>query len=135
MAEDKPKNRDRLVRTQRNALTGSIYYFYDCREGSDMFEPLEDGVRYVVATPETGEWKGFSRRNSHKDSAVVNMHPYARWAESEQHIMRVKALADRMSQVVNHLLNKELDIGEVEALVESLLDKECKSVLISSEEE
>ena len=119
--ENEMKNKDRLVRTQRNALTGTVYHFYDVRDGSDLFEGLDEGDRYVVAIMETGEWKGFPRRNTSPNSAIVNMHPYAKWAQSEVRIMRVKDLADRMSVLVNHILNEDIAVEVVEMNVERMI--------------
>ena len=132
--KDEKVNVDRLVRVRANSLTGTKYHFYDCRDGSKLFD-LNDGDRYIVAILETGEWKGFSRRNTHKDSAVVNMHPYAKWAPSEVRIMRIKEVAGRMSILINHCLNGDFGVDAVEKSTEKMISAAEKNIAERSEEE
>ena len=95
---------DFLIRMQQNALTETKYHFYklydtgpgratwsdsqheewktdrneDGTRKSELFEGVPYNHKYVVAIPETGEWKSFkSRSEITQDRTSGAMYPFA----------------------------------------------------------
>jgi len=112
---------DYLVRTQQNALTGTTYYLYDVRNGSEIFE-LDSDTSYVVAIPETGEYKCVRTRSEATGPGTGLLYPWAKWSESEQARMRVHRAADRISHAVNACVEGDLDVELLEWVADRLYD-------------
>tara|TARA_Y100001938_G_C8050188_1_gene411240 strand:- start:799 stop:1272 length:474 start_codon:yes stop_codon:yes gene_type:complete len=119
VVEDEPDNFDRHVRQQRNRITETVYHIYDVRDGSELFDPLPDGVSYVTAIHGTGEWVGHKTRKE----AVAALHPYAKWSETEMRLMEVKGIIDRLTLVASKCLEGFLEPERLSEVAEMLLEE------------
>jgi len=141
---DEPElpNFDRFVRQQRNRITETVYFIYDVRDGSEMFEPLPEDTAYVTAISGTGEWAPHKTR---KD-AVQSLHPWCKWSETESRLMEVKAIIDRLTICAQECLAgnlkperlsevAEMLILEAEEHKQKVLPKELKTEETNDEEE
>ena len=118
---DEPElpNMDRFVRQQRNRITETVYFLYDVRDGSEMFEDLPENTAYVTAISGTGEW---SPHKTRKD-AVQSLHPYAKWSETEMRLMEVKAIIDRLTICAQECLAGNLKPERLSEVAEMLISE------------
>jgi len=116
---DEPElpNFDRFVRQQRNRITETVYFIYDVRDGSEMFEPLPENTSYVTAISGTGEWEPHKSR---KD-AVQSLHPWSKWSETETRLMEVKAIIDRLTICAQECLAGNLKPERLSEVAEMLI--------------
>jgi hypothetical protein len=112
---------DYLVRTQTNALTQTTYYLYDCRKGSEIFD-LQEGEKYVVAIPETGEYKAYATRSEVTKPGSGAMYPWAKWSVTEQARMRIIDCANRISHAVNACIEGQIDVELLEWVADRLYE-------------
>ena len=116
--DDEPAaNFDRFVRQQRNRITETVYFIYDVRDGSELFEPLPEGTGYVTAISGTGEWAPHKTR---KD-AVQSLHPWAQWSQTESTLMEVKGIIDRLTLAAQLCLEGHLPAERLSEVAEELI--------------
>lgn len=117
--EDKPENFDRFVRQQRNRITETVYFIYDVRDGSELFQPLPDETAYVTAISGTGEWVPHKTRRD----AVQALHPWAKWSETECRLMAIKATIDKLTLAAQECLAGHLPVERLDEVAQMLLDE------------
>jgi hypothetical protein len=110
-------NMDRFVRQQRNRITETVYFIYDVRDGSEMFDDLPENTSYVTAISGTGEW---SPHKTRKD-AVQSLHPWAKWSDTETRLMEVKAIIDRLTICAQECLAGNLKPERLSEVAEMLI--------------
>ena len=117
IAKKEEKGPDFLVRQQRNRVTETLYVIYDVRLGSELFQPLPENTGYVTCIPETGEWEPPRTRNH----ATQSLYPYAKWSESENTLMSVKATIDRLTLAASMCLEGFIPAERLEEVAEMLI--------------
>ena len=117
VAKKEEKGPDYFVRQQRNQITETVYYIYDVRLGSELFQPLPEGTGYVTCIPETGEWEPHRRRTD----AVTALSPWAQWSESERTLMSVKSTIDRLTLAASMCLEGFIPAERLSEVAEMLI--------------
>jgi hypothetical protein len=117
--EEKPKNFDRFVRQQRNRITETVYFIYDVRDGSELFQPLPEDASYVTAISGTGEWIPHKTRKE----AVSALHPWAKWSDTETRLMDIKAIIDKLTMAAQECLAGHIPTARLEEVADMLLDE------------
>lgn len=125
---------DYLIRQQVNAITQTKYLFYKLYDKSDkgwsdeqkeewgnhidddgfrkseLFQEVPAQHRYVVALPETGEWKSFKTRSEvTQDRTGGAMYPYAKWSKHESARMEAYGAMKLMSLACSKVLPENCD--------------------------
>jgi len=127
---------DYLIRQQENVITQTKYYFYKLYDPSDkawsqeqkdewgsaineqgfrkseIFDTVPAHHRYVVAIPETGEWKSFKTRSEvTQDRKGGAMYPYAMWSKHEKARMEAYGAMKLMTLACSKVLPENCDNG------------------------
>tara|TARA_R100000808_G_C2089251_1_gene110264 strand:- start:107 stop:670 length:564 start_codon:yes stop_codon:yes gene_type:complete len=149
---------DYLIRTQENTITQTKYLFYKLYDVSDkgwsdeqkeewghhvnedgfrkseLFDKVPAEHRYVVAIPETGEWKSFRTRSEvTQDRTGGAMYPYAQWSVHETARMKSYGAIKLMSLACSKVLPENAEDGvpllqpkDIERAALMLLDLEAE---------